>query len=235
MKITSDKVVFDINDNPSKDVMSAEVSAMLPDYYSGVNSSSILADIYSQKILDGYTVEDLSEIIIAVPDLIDSLTLTKIMMYRFGLQEEADGGFFNSLFYSLNETLDFNDKENIFYITQLHMKVSPLIAGGNIGSTVRHLYSLNRGRDDNGRVPVEEIRRFILLNKALRKEGIVLTATEVFYCSLNWGESDVFSLIEKGLSLNEALKMYDVGFKTVDEIVEYSGGVPMDWIDRILS
>lgn len=236
MKIETDKIIFTEADNPVKENLTFEAQKIVPEGYVGSNTSPILAELYSAKLLSGSSVTDMNETSIGdVPDVIDNLTVSQIVMARFGFGEEAEQQNFKTLFYSLKESLDFNDSENSFYVAQLYMNVMPLVANGSITSTVRHLYGLNRGRDNSGRVPADEIRKFIILNKALRREGIVLTATEVFYCSINWDTSEVFSLIEQGMSLADALKMYDVGFKTVEEIVEYSGGVPMDWIDRILN
>ena len=233
MKITGNTVTFDKSDNPVKENLTLKAQELLPNDYQGVNPSAILADVYSNKIEAGLTVNELSSITVdEVPDIVDSVTVAGIVMSRFGLT--ADSNDFVALFYSMAENLDFNDRENIYYLAQLYTYVKPLVKSNSIGSTVRHLYSLKRGRDEAGRVPISEIRKFILLNKALRAEGVVLTATEVFYCSLNWAEGEVFQLLETGLSLSEAIKLYDIGFKSIDEIVEYSGGVPTDWIDLIL-
>lgn len=236
MKIETDKIIFTEADNPVKENLTVEAQKFIPEGYVGTNPSLILAELYSSKITAGSKVSELDETFISViPDVIDNFTISQIIMSRFGFSEESEQQNFTTLFYSLKENLDFNDVDNSLYMAQLYMNVMPLVANGNITSTVRHLYGLNRGRDEAGRVPADEIRKFIILNKALRREGIVLTATEVFYCSINWDTAEVFSLIEQGMSLADALKMYDVGFKTVEEIVEYSGGVPMDWIDRILN
>lgn len=235
MKITNSQVFFDSSDNPIKSNLTIDAQAFLPENYEGVNPSSILADVYSAKLESGSTVEELSQIAVKdVPEIIDSKTVTEIVMSRFGFADETAKSDFVSLFYSLGESIDFNEVENSFYVAQLYTRVKPLITANNIGSTVRHLYSLKRGRDESGRVPVQEIRKFILLNKALRSEGVVLTATEVFYCSINWEENDVFRMLETGLSLSESLRLHELGFKTIDEIVEYSGNIPDSWIDLIL-
>ena len=233
MKITDNKVTFDKSDNPVKDNLTVKAQELLPSDYQGVNPSVILADVYSSKIENGITVDELATVTLdKLPDVIDNITVAEIVMKRFSVT--ADKSDFVALFYSLAENVDFNDRENIYYVTQLYNTVKPLVKSNNIGSTVRHLYGLKRGRDESGRVPVNEIRKFILLNKALRSEGVVLTATEVFYCSINWGENEVFQLLETGISLSESLKLHELGFKTIDEIVEYSGGIPNDWIDLIL-
>ena len=235
MRISNNQVLFDSSDNPVKSNLTSEAQVLVGDTYEGSNSSSILADVYSAQLVKGTSVEDMSVIEVEdMPDLIDNMAVAKLILTRFGYGEESEQSDFVSLFYTLNETVDFNNLDNIYYVAQLYTRVKPLIASNNIGSTVRHLYGLNRGRDEAGRVPVSEIRKFILLNKALRSEGVVLTATEVFYCSINWAENDVFRLLESGLSLSEALKLHELGFKTIDEIVEYSGGIPDDWINLIL-
>lgn len=235
MKITDNQVLFDISDNPIKSNLTDEAQLLVAETYEGNNTSSILADVYSAQLMNGRTVDEMSAVPMdTMPDLIDNMAVTKIIMNRFGFSNESEQSDFVSLFYTLNETLDFNNVENSYYVSQLYSKVKPLVASANIGSTVRHLYGLKRGRDEAGRVPVSEIRKFILLNKALRSEGVVLTATEVFYCSINWAETDVFRLLETGLSLSESLKLHELGFKTIDEIVEYSGGIPDDWINLIL-
>ena len=235
MKITNSQVSFDITDNPVKSNLTEKAQALMPANYEGSNTSAILADVYSAKIENGVTVDELSSVLISeAPEVIDSLAVTQIVMSRFGFADEVNRNDFVSLYYSLGESLDFNELDNSYYVAQLYTTVKPLVTASNIGSTVRHLYGLKRGRDESGRVPVSEIRKFILLNKALRSEGVVLTATEVFYCSINWGETDVFRLLESGLSLSESLRLHDLGFKTLDEIVEYSGNIPDSWIDLIL-
>lgn len=235
MKITNSQVIFDSSDNPVKANLSPEIQAMLPESYQGTNTSEILADVYSAQLLAGRTVDELSVVgIDNAPDLIDNMAVTKLIATRFGFADEVEKNDFVSLFYTLDENVDFNNVDNSYYVAQLYSTVKPLVASNSIGSTVRHLYGLKRGRDNNGRVPVGEIRKFILLNRALRSEGVVLTATEVFYCSINWAETDVFRLLETGLSLSESLRLHELGFKTIDEIVEYSGGIPEDWINLIL-
>lgn len=234
MKITDNMVLFDKSDNPVKENLTVKAQSLLPNDYEGVNPSAILADVYSSKIENGLSYQELSSVSVEnLPDIVDNITVAELVMNRF--QVTAEKNDFVSLFYSLAENVDFNDRENIYYVAQLYNTVKPLVKTNNIGSTVRHLYGLKRGRDEAGRVPVNEIRKFILLNKALRSEGVVLTATEVFYCSINWAESEVFQLLETGISLSESLKLHELGFKTIDEIVEYSGGIPNDWIDLILN
>lgn len=233
MKITDNKVLFSSSENPLKHNLTLEAQALLPETYKGDNDSMVLADVYSQALIRGVTVDELSQVQVDdLPDVIDSFSIAQVVMSRFKI--EYDQTDFVSVFYTLKNDIDFNDTDSLNYLAQVYSSLSTLVQSKAVGSTVRHLYSLNRGRDRQGRVPVSEVKKFILLNKALRSEGVVLTATEVYYCSLNWKTDEVFKLLETGISLSESLKLYDIGFKTIDDIVEYSGGIPEDWIDLIL-
>lgn len=234
MKIETNMIVFENVDNPAKELLPENVQAALDETYVGVSNSPVLARLYSNKVDSGFTVADLDSFVYSFDGEVSTFKTAQALMSRFGVGTDETRNDFKSLFHALNELLDLNDVENLYYMVELYNMVQTKNATSSVGATVRHLYSLNRGRGESGQIPVDEIRKFILLNKSLRREGIVLTATEVFYCSLNWDTEEVFTLIEKGNSLSEALKMYDVGFKTVDEIIEYSDGIPMDWIDRIL-
>lgn len=234
MKIETNMIVFENVDNPDKELLPDNVQAMLGETYVGFSQSPILARLYSIKVESGATDDELNSFVYSFEGEVSTFVKAQALMGRFGVGVDETRNDFKSLFHALNELLDLNDVENLYYMVELYNMVHTKNATSSVGATVRHLYSLNRGRNEAGQISVEEIRKFILLNKSLRREGIVLTATEVFYCSLNWDTEEVFTLIEKGNSLSEALKMYDVGFKTVDEIIEYSDGIPMDWIDRIL-
>lgn len=230
MRIAENKISFEAKESPVRENLSVEAQALIPAGYEGTATSASLANVYGKQLIAGRTVAELSSVEVdEVPENISEFDRTKFILARFGLYNKDT---FTSLFYSLNSHINFDKVENAYYLAEALTDLSPLAT--NVGSTVAQLYSLNRGRDENGLVPVPEIRKFILLNKALRKEGVVITATEVFYCSLNWATDDVFSLIENGKSLSEALKMYDVGFTTVQEIVDYSDSIPTSWIDRIL-
>ncbi len=232
--IIKDKMVsFSKNDNPIASLLSEKAQASLPSNYEGTSNSVSLARLYSARLESGITVAELSSVVLdEVSDNIN-FTRTKAIAKRFG--NDVSRPDFASLFFSLSESLNFEDSENAYYLAEIFSLMGSHNKNANISTTVRHLYSLKKGRDENGRVPSNEIRKYILLNKALRAEGIVLPATEVFYCSIAWSEGEVFNLIERGLSLTDALKMYEVGFKTIDEIVEYGGSVPTSWIDAILN
>jgi hypothetical protein len=235
--IIKDKfVTFENSDNPVLSNLSENAKALVPADYAGTNTSLSLARLYSAKLENGVSVAELSSVVLdETPAENNNLVRTQIITKRLGDNVDVKRADFMSLFFSLSESLNFEDKENAFYLVELYNTLSPITNGTNIGATSRHLYSLKKGRDEANRIPVGEVRKYILLNKALRAEGIVLPATEVFYCSLAWSEGEVFNLIERGLSLSEALKMYEVGFKTIDEIVEFGGSVPTSWIDAILS
>lgn len=232
--IIKDKLVsFDKNDNPLASLLTDEARSLVPADYDGTNTSPALARLYSARLVGGSTVAELSSVVLDEVGNNANFVRTQAIAKRFG--SDVSRPDFASLFFSLNENLNFEDKENAYYLAEVFSLMGSQNKNANISTTVRHLYSLNKGRDENGRVPADEIRKYILLNKALRVEGIVLPATEVFYCSLAWNEGEVFNLIERGLSLTDALKMYEVGFKTIDEIVEYGGSVPTSWIDAILN
>jgi hypothetical protein len=235
--IIKDQIVrFDENDNPTFNNLSEKAQALVSSDYKGTNTSETLARLYSAKLENGLSVAELSSVVLdEAPAENNNLVRTQIITKRLGNDVDVKRADFMSLFFSLSETLNFEDRENAFYLVELYNSLSSITNGTNIGATTRHLYSLKKGRDENQRIPIGEIRKYILLNKALRAEGIVLPATEVFYCSLAWSEGEIFNLIERGLSLSDALKMYEVGFKTIDEIVEFGGSVPTSWIDAILN
>lgn len=236
MIIKDNTVRFTESDNPVKNLLSEKAQALVPADYAGTNKSELLANLYSQKLENGSTVAELSLVALEVSGEQNLLVQTQAIVKRLTDDSvDVKRGDFISTFYSLSEYLNFENQENAYYLVELYNTLDAYHTNLNLGSTVRHLYSLKKGRDENGRIPSAEIRKYILLNKALRAEGIVLPATEVFYCSLAWSEGEVFNLIERGLSLSDALKMYEVGFKTIDEIVEYGGSVPASWIDAILS
>lgn len=234
--IIKDKLVsFDKNDNPIASLLTDKARSLVPADYDGTSTSPALARLFSARLENGATVAELSSVVLDEVSDNANLVRTQAIAKRLGNKVDVSRADFASLYFSLSESLNFEDKENAYYLAEVFSVMGSQNANANISTTVRHLYSLNKGRDENGRVPADEIRKYILLNKALRAEGIVLPATEVFYCSIAWNEGEVFNLIERGLSLTDALKMYEVGFKTIDEIVEYGGSVPTSWIDAILN
>jgi hypothetical protein len=224
--------VFTAEDNPIVSNLTPNAQSLISKDYSGTNPSKLLAELYSNKVEAG-ELSSLDQVKLDNEEVVSDFAEAKLFMKRFGFAEKAENPDFISLFYSLNETLDFSNYDNKLYIVELYNSLSETTKA-SITSTVRHLYSLNRGRDEFNRVPAKEIKKYVLLNKALRSEGVVLTATEVFYCSLAWSEQEVFNLLEKGLSLSDSLKLHEVGFKTIDEIVEYGSNVPMDWVNQLL-
>ena len=48
-------------------------------------------------------------------------------------------------------------------------------------------------------------------------------------------KEEIFKLLRNGKSLSEALNLHEIGFKTVDEVIEYAGAIPESWIDLILN
>lgn len=232
LDIKNGVAVFTADDNPVFNNLTPAAQSLMPQDYSGNNNSLLLAELYSKKVESG-ELSNLNQVMFDDEGAVSDFAEAKLLMKRFGLSEKAENPDFISLFYSLNETLDFSNYDNKLYIVELYNSLSETTQA-SITSTVRHLYSLNRGRDEFNRVPAKEIKKYVLLNKALRSEGVVLTATEVFYCSLAWSEQEVFNLLEKGLSLSDSLKLHEVGFKTIDEIVEYGSNVPMDWVNQLL-
>jgi hypothetical protein len=144
-----------------------------------------------------------------------------------------------SLYWSLYSTLDFKNEETYYRLAEHYTHI--VITFGNelyapsFNTLYQTILPAIQKKKETSFIPTSNIIEYLLLNRALREEGVVLPMADVFQCSVIWTGEDIFKLLRNGKSLTEALSLHEIGFKTVDEVIVYAGAIPETWIDLILN
>jgi len=232
MRIVKQVAHFEATDNPTADqLLSLNPDLVIPANYSGKNTNSDLAQLFVDTIAStGATVAELAHNKVAVGDMKKNLfSLFVANATRFGIKDAA------STFYTLQEILDLTSDEKFFYLLNFAAYYKGEMV--SMAPTLRQIYSFPQwedAADDRGLIPLATVDHFLKLSETLREEGIILPSKDLFICATRWGDKEVLDLLFRGLDLEEAVKMYEIGFTTIEEIVEYYGNVPSSWMDKML-
>lgn len=82
---------------------------------------------------------------------------------------------------------------------------------------------------------ITQIEEIFKLGLILRGEGVVMSAQYLWIAADKWKPEEVLELLEEGLPIIKALQLYQLGFNSIQEMVEYDDMIPESWIERIFS
>lgn len=232
-------IIIPANENPSRAKFDDTIS--FPEKYEGANSSPLVTELFRKGLKQGLTVEQMTQVefngeLKNVED--ENLIMFIARVRRFTPQVPQPK--LQSTYWALKTIIDLNDINNQYLISDNYNKAfteAGVIPDLSIFYTTlwNELNRTSTVEDLISPVESKKIVNFILLNKSLRDEGIVLPTKEVLACSVRWDKQEIFFLLQQGTKLSEAIKLYDIGFKTVDEVVLYAGAIPETWVDLILN
>lgn len=228
--------VFPPVENPKPSLL-VNAGLTVSNGYKGSSNSETLLNLFVRAVEGGKTVEQLT----VKPELEKSgsekLDQFWVRINRFvTVSQQAT----NNLYWGMGEVFPLNTAEKQYVFADYYQTVDNVF--GNVEKMSPNFVSLyrnfaplfNRTETVENIIPTETIINYMLLNKSLRSEGVILPISDVFRCSLVWEKEDIFNILRKGTKLPEALRLHDIGFKTVEEVVEYAGSIPDSWIDLIL-
>jgi hypothetical protein len=231
-------IIIPVAENPTSAALN---NAGLPNNYRGETKNSLIVELFNRGLEQGLSFEQMTKVEMNNDSATfedDNLLMFIARVRRFTPQ--APQSKLQSTYWALKTIIDMSDINNHYLIADNYNKTftdAGVIPDLSIFYTT--LWNeFNRTSNIEGFItPVEskKIVNFILLNKSLRDEGIVLPTKEVLACSVRWDKQEIFFLLQQGTKLSEAIKLYDIGFKTVDEVVLYAGAIPETWVDLILN
>lgn len=230
MKFKDGVVKFTAWDNPTREnLLSLDPNLVIPDSYNGLNSTPALAQLFVNAVNNGDVAEfaELLEPLETVYEQSGGFEVFSMEAARFKVQNPA------AVYYDMLGVLDLNDGDQYYYLLLVCQKYKDEMV--HVSPTLKILYSYDEqgGRDENGLITLDTLEKYFLLNSTLRDEGIVLDGRSLFICSFRWGERETLNLLLDGMDLQEAVKMYEIGFTTIEEINEYYNSVPASWRSKL--
>lgn len=232
---------FTAQENPSVQFLSKQ-GIIVPEGYEGSSKNVTLANLFVYALNNGVSWERLMSPVL-LPDVsfkgaTQEVNVAKLYatINRF---VDVKWNTVVSLYWSLHSTLDFKNEEAYFRLAEHYTHI--VITFGNelyapsFNTLYQTILPAIQKKKETSFIPTGHIVEYLLLNRALREEGVVLPMSDVFQCSVIWTGEEIFKLLRNGKSLSEALNLHQIGFKTVDEVIEYAGAIPETWIDLILN
>lgn len=217
------------SDNPTRDAINeVDPTVVIPDSYEGNVRSPFLAKLFVAALNNGATFESLSK---PVETKIKRKTAYELFVLNCKRYDIPNA---DAIFYDIDDVLDLTADEPFYYLLYISYKYKDTM--GSVSPTLKQLYNFKEekgGRDENGLISEDTLEKFFLLNSTLRDEGVMLDTKSIFICSFRWGEKGTLELLLDGMNLQEAVRMYEIGFTTIEEIHEYYSSVPASWRDKI--
>jgi hypothetical protein len=231
MRFTGLTAKFEARDNPTPENMLAlDPTLVIPTKYKGENPSPELAALFVNYLhkRPEATFETLNA---GIPVESSKISLYLYNLFiaqaaRFGIRDAQ------TVFYTLSDSLQLEKPAHFFYLLTVADQYNG--ATVSVAATLKQLYSFGEGTDENGLITLETLEHYFKLHETLRAEGIMLNAKDVFICSYRWGDNEVLDLLLRGMEISEAIRLYEVGFTTMEEIIEYYGALPDSWITKML-
>lgn len=217
------------------------VVTKLPDNYAGTNSDVHLADAFTAT-LNRKTFNQITR----TPDAANALYITdtvtngkKFVSFfsKYALDTTDENIYWDFLNIIGTPSLTVNQ---ISYLVNLaaHFKGREL---AQMFSTVNSIIVYQRKNLDvataNLTLPtIEAVENLYRLGEVLRAEGVVMETQYLWVASSHWDTDEVITLIGEGMPIARALQLYQLGYESIDEIVNYgAGAIPESWLDRIFS
>lgn len=227
------------SENPTREAIVAidpTVISMLPQDYNGKNVDARLAKLFVESITAAGSYDALN--------IVDSQNIPAEMRkgnarkfanrhIRFNKGNNDFGIYYDFLNVFSTDTL--NDE-------QLTYAVSIIKTYGNrtrngVLNTLNSIYAYKIGVLGEPRdiIPLSELENLFALSNVLRKEGVQIGIAHLWVCSTHWTTSEVVTMISEGLEIRKAVELYTMGFKTMEEILEYGVTIPDSWLNRLLN
>lgn len=228
--------IFPPHENPAKKLLE---STNIPKNYEGSSTSQLLTQLFNTAVKTGNT-KNLHQISMEQYGMSDDETLYFFTARVLRFNPTVSVNTVKNIYWNLKKIIDMNNPTFHYQIAENYQTVQQVFP--NIVPDLSIFYKtlfeeqhrINKTVTTVAPVAGEKIVNFILLNKSLREEGIVLPVRETIACSARWEQKEIFTILQQGTKLSEAIKLYDIGFKTVEEIVNYAETIPETWIDLIL-
>jgi hypothetical protein len=227
------------SENPTREAIIAidpTVISMLSQDYNGKNSDPRLAKLFVESITEAGSYDALNIVDSkAIPPEMEKGNARKFANrhIRFNKNNNDFGIYYD--FLNIFATDSLTDE-------QLTYAVSIIKTYGNktrngVLNTLNSIYAykvetLGEKRDI---IPLSELENLFALSNVLRKEGIQIGIAHLWICSTHWTTSEVVTMISEGLEIRKAVELYTMGFKTMDEILEYGVSIPDSWLNRLLN
>ena len=241
MTVNANKYIFTSSDNPSVELL-IKNGIVVPETYFGESKNALLAKLFTYAINNGVSWERiLSPVRLPETHFNGATAEEKAAKLYATINRFVDVKWNTtvSLYWSLYSLLNFNEEETYYRIAEHYTHIVLMFGDETFAPSFTALYQnilpVLKTKKETAHIPTENIIEYLLLNRALREEGVVLPMSDVFQCSVIWTGEEIFKLLRNGKSLSEALNLHEIGFKTVDEVIEYAGAIPESWIDLILN
>lgn len=229
MRIVNKIARFDRGDNPTaENLLKLDPTLKIAAGYKGSNENLDLANLFVSTIKAGLA-PSVAALTVGIP--VDKspdplFNLFTAQALRFHIKDSA------IVFYTLSSSLELSTDTHFFYLLSLAQHFSGDMS--SIAPTLEQLYKMEEGRNADSIIELATIEHFFELNEVLRSEGIMLPTKDIFICSSHWGDSEVLDLLFRDLDISEAVRMYEIGFTTMEDIIEYYGALPDSWITKML-
>jgi len=229
---------FPKTENPKASLL-REGKITTPEGYEGSSNSELLTQLFITAVKTGRTFNQLVETTVK-PETDYPVVEEAVELWR-RVNRFTDVPYDDivTLYWSMGRVYPLDTVEKHYIIADYYQTIEKTFGNVDASPNFLTLYEkfgtlFNRNGGTDNPIPTQKIINYMLLNKSLKTEGVVLPMSDVFKCSLVWEKEDIFNILRRGTTLSEALKLYEIGFKTVDEVVEYAGAIPEDWINQIL-
>ena len=229
MRIVNKIARFEAGDNPTaENLLKIDPTLNITPNYKGTNENLDLAKLFVSTIKAGLA-SSVAALTVGIPfeKSPDSLfNLFTVQSLRFHIKDSA------TVFYTLSSSLDLSTDVHFFHLLSLAQHFNGDMP--SVAPTLEQLYNMKEGRNADSIIELETIEHFFELNEMLRAEGIMLSTKDIFICSSHWGDSEVLELLLRDLDISEAVRMYEIGFTTMEDIIEYYGALPDSWIVKLM-
>lgn len=227
---------FTSRQNPSRETIlavDATALSLLPTNYSGTSENKDLTALFVKTLQKVGSYKELNTINLdSIPE--DMAKGNALCFATNYLRFIRNGTDFN-IYYDFQRIFKASKlSDNVIYYTlQLldHYGENARFSVFNIVNTI-----LSENPEPVTTLPsIDKLDNFFNLAKVLRKEGVQIIPASLWLCSTHWNVEEVITMISEGLPVQKAVELYNMGFETMDEIIEYGNDIPSSWLDRIIN